>query len=161
ALGFYLDHDRVHSGDVDTCLGQVLGTWEAERTEGRECLMLAPTRDLVARLNRSARTARLGGAIPAAEVELADGNRASVGDIVLTRHNDRRLRTSVTDWVKNGDRWTVTGVAMDGSLNARHLQTHLRVRLPSQYVSEYVELGYATTVHAAQGSTADVMHGIL
>ena len=33
--------------------------------------------------------------------------------------------------------------------------------MPSQYVAEYVELGYATTVHAAQGSTADVMHGIL
>ncbi len=161
ALGFYLDHDRVHSGDVDTCLGQVLGAWVAERADGRECLMLAPTRDLVARLNQSARTARLGGAIPAAEVELADGNRASVGDIVLTRHNDRRLGTSATDWVKNGDRWTVTGVARDGSLDARHLQTHLRVRLPAQYVAEYVELGYATTVHAAQGSTADVMHGIL
>ncbi len=32
---------------------------------------------------------------------------------------------------------------------------------PAEYVAAHVELGYATTVHAAQGSTADVMHGIL
>ena len=33
--------------------------------------------------------------------------------------------------------------------------------LPADYVAEHVELGYATTVHAAQGFTADIMHGIL
>ena len=41
---------------------------------------------------------------------LADGNQASVGDAILTRRNDRRLGVSGTDWVKNGDRWTVTAV---------------------------------------------------
>ncbi len=34
-----------------------------------------------------------------------------VGDVVITRRNDRRLGVSGTDWVKNGDRWTVTAVA--------------------------------------------------
>jgi hypothetical protein len=37
----------------------------------------------------------------------------------------------------------------------------MRVTLPAEYVATHVELGYATTVHAAQGSTADVMHGIV
>ncbi|HET7385088.1 MAG TPA: MobF family relaxase [Nocardioidaceae bacterium] len=161
ALGFYFDHDRVHTGDADTSLADVLTSWATEQAAGRECLMLAPTRDLVARLNRAARTSRLAGTAPAAEVELADGNRASVGDTILTRQNDRRLGVSATDWVKNGDRWTVTGVAGDGTLRARHLNTQLQVVLPASYVATHVELGYATTVHAAQGSTADVMHGIL
>jgi conjugative relaxase-like TrwC/TraI family protein len=161
ALGFYLDHDRVHTGDVDTCLVDVLGAWAAEQAVGHECLMLAPTRDLVARLNHAARATRIAGTIPSNEVELADGNQASVGDTILTRHNDRRLGTSATDWVKNGDRWAVTGLAPDGSLSARHLRTCLQVRLPAEYVVAHVELGYATTVHAAQGSTADVMHGIV
>src|SRR4029077_4457574 len=35
------------------------------------------------------------------------------------------------------------------------------VTLPGGYVAAHVELGYATTVHAAQGSTSEVMHGIL
>ena len=65
-------------------------------------------RELVAELNQRARDHRLEGAPrPADEVALSDGNHASVGDTVITRRNDRRLQTAPTDWVKNGDRWTV------------------------------------------------------
>jgi conjugative relaxase-like TrwC/TraI family protein len=165
ALGFYLDHDRVHVGESDACLAEVLDAWQTETAAGRECLMLAPTRDLVARLNHDARAARLSGRLadsaPTVEVALADGNNVSVGDTILTRHNDRRLGVSGTDWVKNGDRWSVTALRPSGALHVRHLHSGLQVTLPAAYVAEHVELGYATTVHAAQGSTADVMHGIL
>ena len=43
----------------------------------------------------------------------------------------------------------------------RHTRSHLTVRLPSDYVHESTGLGYATTIHAAQGVTADTMHGLL
>jgi hypothetical protein len=62
--------------------------------------MLAPTRDLVAQLNWRARNHRLQGISPGREVELADGNRASAGDVIITRQNNRRLRITATDWVK-------------------------------------------------------------
>lgn len=42
ALGFYLDNDRVHVGDVASCLEDVFGAWSLERAGGRDCLMLAP-----------------------------------------------------------------------------------------------------------------------
>ena len=160
ALGYYLDHDRIHAGDADTCLSNVLTAWQEEQSSGRECLMLAPTRGLVARLNKAARNTRLDGK-PNAEVPLADGNQASEGDVILTRRNDRRLGVSGTDWVRNGDRWTITAINPNSSLHARHLRTGLHVTLPATYVEAHVELGYATTVHAAQGNTADVTHGIL
>ncbi|GAB3854580.1 MobF family relaxase [Nocardioides maradonensis] len=160
-LGFYLDHDRIHPGDEAACLVDVLAAWQAERAAGRDCLMLAPTRDLVGRLNRAARQARLDGTADGLDVTLSDGNRASAGDIILTRRNDRRLGVSPTDWVKNGDRWIITRVGSDGSLRARHARSGLRVLLPGEYVAAHVELGYASTVHTAQGHTADVMHGIL
>src|SRR5215216_7979573 len=35
------------------------------------------------------------------------------------------------------------------------------VTLPADYVSTATELGYATTVHTAQGATADTMHGVV
>jgi conjugative relaxase-like TrwC/TraI family protein len=161
ALGYYLDHDRIHTGDELASLTEVLVAWKEETAAGRECLMLAPTRDLVAKLNHAARNARLDGRRPADEADLSDGNQATIGDTILTRHNDRRLGISGTDWVKNGDRWTVTALNANGGLRARHLRSGLRVTLPPEYVASHVELGYATTVHAAQGSTADVMHGIL
>ena len=72
--------------------------------------MLAPTRNLVADLNRRARAHRLNHSPAASEVRLADGNQASAGDVIITRSNDRRLRLTATDWVKNGDRWTITAI---------------------------------------------------
>ena len=53
--------------------------------------MLAPSRRQVADLNQRARAARLAGQTPTAQVELADGNQASAGDVIITRRNDRRL----------------------------------------------------------------------
>jgi len=94
-------------------------------------------------------------------VRLADGNRASVGDVIITRSNDRRLRLTATDWVKNGDRWTVTHVGERGHLAVRHNRSHLITRLPTDYVQASIGLGYATTIHAAQGVTADTMRGLI
>jgi Holliday junction resolvase-like predicted endonuclease len=69
--------------------------------------MIAPTRQLVAQLNRRVREHRLDHSTATVEVALADGKQASVGDVIITRRNDRRLRLTATDWVKNGDRWTI------------------------------------------------------
>ena len=142
---------------------QLFTAWQTDRSNGLDAVMLAPTRDLVADLNARARAHRLAepGAMPTSgEVVLADGNHASVGDLVLTRSNDRRLRVTATDWVKNGDRWTVLNVPPSGGLTVQHTQTHRTVALPRDYVQTAVELGYATTVHTAQGVTADTMHGL-
>ena len=91
---------------------------------------------------------------------LADGNHASVGDLIITRSNDRQLRLTATDWVKNGDRWTVRAISGSGDLDVQHLRNRHRVRLPAAYVQTSAELGYATTVHAAQGLSVDTMHGL-
>jgi hypothetical protein len=160
ALGFYLDRQRVHVGDPATTTEQLFSAWQADRDRGLDSLMLAPTRDLVAQLNRRARTHRLHNTSPGREVELADGNRASAGDVVITRRNDRRLRVTATDWVKNGDRWTVLHVAQDGALKVRHTKNGRTVTLPPGYVGTASELGYATTVHGAQGVTVATMHGL-
>jgi ATP-dependent exoDNAse (exonuclease V) alpha subunit len=94
-------------------------------------------------------------------VSLADGNHASVGDVIITRSNDRRLRLTATDWVKNGDRWIITRVAKQGDLTVRHTRSQLTVRLPREYVCTSTGLGYATTIHSAQGVSADTTHGLL
>jgi DNA primase catalytic core len=163
ALGFYLDRDRVHVGDLATMTEDVFAAWQADRAEGLDAIMLAPTRDLVSELNQQARAHRLDSVDPA-EVgparRLADGNEASIGELIITRENDRRLRTSATDWVKNGDRWTVLEIHDGGDLTVQHTQHGRTVRLPSDYVAKATELGYACTVHTAQGVTADTMHAL-
>jgi hypothetical protein len=93
-------------------------------------------------------------------VRLADSNTAYAGDIVLTRSNDRRLRLGANDWVKNGDRWTVQGIRDDGSLAVQHKHSGRLVTLPADYVRGSTELGYATTIHGAQGISVDTVHGL-
>ena len=160
ALGYYFDQDRVHIGSTTTTTDAVFTAWSKDRADGLDSLMLAPTHDLVSELNHRARTDRLAGTTSHLDVELADGNSASIGDTIRTRRNDRRLAISPTEWVKNGDRWTVTSVH-DKSITARHTRSGLHVTLPASYVAQHVELGYASTVHSAQGVTADTMHGVI
>ena len=160
ALGFYLDRGRVHVGDLGVVTDDVFTAWTRDRAEGLDSIMLAPTRDLASQLNQRAQAHRLAGATPGAGVPLADGSTAYVGEQVITRTNDRRYRISATDWVKNGDRWTVIAVRSNGSLRVRHARHHRVITLPRTYVVASTELGYATTVHGAQGVSADTMHGV-
>jgi conjugative relaxase-like TrwC/TraI family protein len=100
ALDFYLDRGRVHVGDIAATTHDAFAAWVSDRAAGLDAIMLGPTRKLVAELNRQARDHLLGGHPPAREVRLADGNQASVGDVIITRSNDRRLRLGANDWVK-------------------------------------------------------------
>jgi AAA domain/TrwC relaxase len=161
ALGFYLDHGRFHVGDLAKITEDAFVAWISDRAVGLDAIMLAPTRELVAELNRRARDHRLGNVPVGQEVHLGDGNQASVGDMIITRANDRRLRLSATDWVKNGDRWTITHVDPSGGLTARHSRSQLKCQLPADYVTTSTGLGYATTIHGAQGVSADTMHGLI
>mgnify|MGYP000891927309 CR=1 FL=1 len=158
AIAFYVDNQRLHPADTASITSQILGAWTSDRRAGLDAIMLAPTRDLVAQLNHHARTLRLAGAPPGREVALADGNRASAGDVIITRRNNRALRTRNGVWVTNGDRWTLTSVNRDGSITATDLRGQRHVRLPADYIEAWTELGYATTIHTAQGATADTSH---
>jgi conjugative relaxase-like TrwC/TraI family protein len=161
ALNFYLNHDRIHVGDIAKTTEDAFTAWVSDRSAGLDAIMLAPTRELVAELNRRAREHRLDQSPASSKVCLADSNQASVGDVIITRSNDRRLRLSTTDWVKNNDRWTITGIGRRGDLTVRHNRSQLTVRLPVDYVRTSTGLGYATTIHGAQGVSADTMHGLL
>lgn len=65
--------------------------------------------------------------------------------------------------LKNGDRWRVTDIRRDGSVVVKRLDGHRRGRtvLPTAYVSETLGLGYAVTVHRAQGVTVDTFHVVV
>ncbi len=160
ALGFYLDRGRIHVGDLGVVTDDVFTAWARDRADGLDSIMLAPTRDLTSQLNQRAQAHRLAGPTPGAGVPLADGNTAYVGEQVITRTNDRRYRISATDWVKNGDRWTVLATGADGSLTVQHAHHGRILTLARKYVTASTELGYATTVHGAQGVSADTMHGV-
>ena len=64
--------------------------------------------------------------------------------------------------MRNGNRWRVA--AVDPARNriaAERLSDDARVNLSGEYLSNHVTLGYAATVHSAQGVTADSCYAIL
>jgi AAA domain len=92
ALGFYLYQGRVNVGDLAKITEDAFAACISDGAVGNDAIVLDPTRELVAELNRRARDHRRDGAPAGQEVRLGDGNRASVGDTITTRANDRRLR---------------------------------------------------------------------
>ncbi|MFQ2879402.1 MobF family relaxase [Mycobacterium sp. MS3] len=158
-IGFYIDHHRVHIGADATAEDMAYAAWAADRAAGRDSLLVAPTNDIVARLNQRARLDRLtaaGATTPTSTVTLADGLIASSGDTIATRENCRYLRTDNNGgWVKNGHRWTIRTVHDNGALTVVPLRgTATPVLLPPWYVSAFTTLGYANTINQVQGMTA-------
>jgi conjugative relaxase-like TrwC/TraI family protein len=160
AVGFYEAHARLDEGGRQAMVEDVYDAWRQDVLAGRASLMVSASAREVADLSSRARIDR----IAAGEVEpdglvLHDGNRAGPGDVVVTRANRRLLTVhGRRDFVKNGDLWQVTERLPNGDLNVRSLNHAGRVRLPAAYAAAHVELGYATTVHRAQGMTVDTCH---
>src|SRR5687768_8750681 len=61
ALDFYLNQGRVHVGGIAAITQDAFSAWVSDRAGGLDAIMLAPTRNLVAELNCSARNHRLNG----------------------------------------------------------------------------------------------------
>jgi len=160
ALGFYEANDRITDGSREAMIEEVYDAWRQDLTAGRATLMVSASTIEVAALSARARCDRVAaGDVEADGVALHDGNLAGVGDLVVTRQNQRLLTVhGGRDFVKNGDLWQVTGRHPDGDLDLRHRGHAGTVRLPAGYAAEHVELGYATTVHRAQGMTVEAGH---
>jgi conjugative relaxase-like TrwC/TraI family protein len=169
AISAYVRHDRVREGTTDEMVDAAYAAWRDEARSGRTTILVAEASETVQRLNTRARAERIagGGPVGCNEVQLADGTRASIGDLVITRRNDRRLPTARRGWVRNGDRWRVTHVNNDGSMTASKLGSSNTasntgcITLPAAYVAEHVDLGYAVTAHRAQGITVDTAHVVV
>lgn len=164
AIEAYQRADRIVGGDSDAVIGSAYRAWQADMGAGRTSVLIAEAGETVRELNLRARDDRVrAGAVAAGEaLVLHDGTPMSAGDTVITRRNDRRLRTGKS-WVRNGDRWTVTAVRSDGSVAVRDTGRRRGgiVVLPAAYVAAHVELGYAITAHRAQGITVDTAHAVI
>jgi hypothetical protein len=163
-ISAYARHQRIREGPTDEMVDAAYVAWRADCAAGRASILVTESSRDVHALNERARGERLllDGAVDHREVSLVDGCRASVGDVVITRTNDRRIRTIRGGWVKNGDRWLVTDLRRDGSVLVKRLGARGgQTVLPPEYVAEHVELGYAVTAHRAQGVTVDTAHVVV
>lgn len=161
---WYLENRRVVAGDTEAMTDTALRAWLTDTQAGKRSLLIATDNTTVTELNARAQAARIAtGALDATgdSVVLRDGLTAHTGDVVVTRRNDRTLQLNGgRDFVKNNDVWTVEKVGAD-TATLRHTGHGGKITLDADYLSKHTQLGYAATVHRAQGATVDTAHAIL
>jgi conjugative relaxase-like TrwC/TraI family protein len=161
AIDAYQSHDRIAEGSREEMLGALFAAWRADIDAGRVSIMIAGDATTVSELNRRARADLIARDVVANDgLGLSEGQRAGVGDEVVTRQNSRALTTG-RRWVKNGDQWVVTATNEDGSMAIKRRNGSGEVVLPADYVASHVDLAYATTAHRAQGATVDTGHALI
>jgi hypothetical protein len=151
ALQEYDVHGRiVEATTMDDAMAAAARAAAADRLDGLSVAVTADTNVDAYRIGDMVRATLVeAGRVEEAGIILARSDQvAGVGDEVLTRQIDRELG------VLNGSRFTVVGTGEDGALSVVDGNGELR-ELPTEYVAEHVQLGYASTVHGSQGRTVD------
>jgi conjugative relaxase-like TrwC/TraI family protein len=161
-LPVYLRHDRIEDGSKEQMIDQAFHSWKEARAEGASMVVMAGDNATASEIALRCRADLVASGEVSRDGVRTSAGTVGVGDEIVTLRNDRQLRASSDSFVRNGDRWRVTETLADGSIrvssmNERQAATHASsdVMLPAAYVREHVALGYALTVHKAQGTTTD------
>ena len=155
ALGDYEQHGRLHGGSAQEMESKIIAEWTAARSRGETVALMANSNQAVNRLNQLAQVTRfMDGEISIQKGRLRIGEEVvCVGDEVVTRRNERTLRSSEGMMVKNRDRWVVQIIHPDRSITV--VGASGAIRLPADYVASDLSLGYAQTCHSTQGRTVN------
>lgn len=167
AIGWYRTHDRLHCGDQIAMATDALAAYRNDVAAGKDALLLCDTVEMADALNRRIHDHTIN---PDAETVTAGrGHRIAEGDVIISRRNEPDIPVyDATDIktpghpVRNGQRWTVFAVDLQGDrIAARRLDDGARAVFSGDYLHEHVTHGYAVTVHSAQGVTAERTHAVL
>jgi conjugative relaxase-like TrwC/TraI family protein len=154
-IDVYAAHGRVRSGSFAAMLEDTYRHYrDLTETDPAGVVMIVSDNHSAQTLSERARADRVAdGRVEPGGVVLHDGSVAGIGDVIVTRRNDRQLRTGPDGFVKNRDRWQVTARTPDGTLTVRRVDSEQTATLPAGYVATHVELSYALTGYGAQGLT--------
>ena len=167
-LDIYSEHGRIrgtsnlpeweHDKRMAAAIRAVAATAVERISQGDDVAVTARSNDAVSALNsviqrslfpdRDTRALRIG------DRRLEVG----VGDRIITRINDFKIRSTSNTPIINGWAWTVESIEDRGDLKLAAVGRGGNVILPADYIARQgsIQLGWATTVHTAQGRTADV-----
>jgi len=173
ALDAYQHRGRLLAGGTAEQAEATAGrAWLADTLAGRESLLLVGSNEAAGRASAALRDDLVAlGHVEETGVELGkEGTVAGVGDLVQARRNAWEL----IGWEGNPaapinrETYRVTALRADGGLTVAPVvsrdggeQLGAELQLPARYVAADLTLGYACTVHAAQGRTVDTAHAVI
>jgi conjugative relaxase-like TrwC/TraI family protein len=166
AVGWYRTQHRLHTGDQVAMAADAHDAYLTDRAAGKDALLVCDSWEMADALNR-----RLHDTLTARgpTAQAARDQTIRVGDLIISRKNNAHMTVHAApgsdcdpDQVRNGNRWRVAGIdEKTNRIAAERLTDRARVVFDSDYLREHVRLGYAVTVHAAQGVTADTAHAVV
>ena len=162
-LAEYDQHGRIIGGDPEQMMDAAAAAYVALTTGGTDTLLMAADHALRRELNRRIRDdlITLGIVTGGPAVTIADGTRASAGDLIICTRNDHGVEAGEPGrTLANGDLLRIEAITRRGLLVRRALDadpvTGQRRWTDRHFVFKNhkdAELGYAVTDHAAQGRT--------
>ena len=162
-LAEYDQHGRIIGGDPEQMMDAAAAAYVALTANGTDTLLMAADHALRRELNRRIREdlITVGIVQPGPAVTIADGTRASPGDLIICTRNDRTVEAGEPGrTLANGDLLRIDAITRRGLLVRRALDadpaTGQRRWTDRHFVFNScndAELGYAVTDHAAQGRT--------
>ena len=165
----YHKHGRLlDAGAIEQAEASAARSWLADTFGGRRSLLMVDSNEQAARLSAQIRAEliRLGRVAEDGVPLGLQGTMAGVGDIVQARKNQWDLAGMHGNrrGPINREHYQVLETLDDGGLIVTPLKGRAggeRITLPGRYVAEHVALGYASTVHSAQGLTVDTSHAVI
>jgi conjugative relaxase-like TrwC/TraI family protein len=162
-LAEYDQHARISGGDPEQMSDTAAAVYTALTTAGTDTLLMTADHALRRELSRRIRDdlIRLGHVDPGPAVRIAGGAHASRGDLIVCTRNENSVEAGEPGrTLANGDLLRVEAVTAGGLLVRRALdadpQTGRRRWTDRQFLYAHfqdAELGYAVTIHTAQGRT--------
>ncbi len=168
-LGEYAEHGRLYGGGPEEMMEAAARAFLADYLEGGDPILMAATEERAAELARRVRDdlVRWGVVDNGGTIDLRGGYRASRGDLIMARRNDKTaLKGNPDGGITNRDVLQLTGTDPEGTgtwAEVRKLLDYDPVTgerqwtepfwLSRNYLRNDCHLGYAVTVHAGQGQT--------
>ncbi|WP_156515783.1 ATP-dependent DNA helicase, partial [Amycolatopsis regifaucium] len=174
-LGDYHKHGRILDAGTREQAEVTAGkAWLADTLAGKHSILIVDTNEQAAHLCAELRNelVRLGKVQESGVPLGKQGTYAGVGDLIQARRNGWNLAgfEGNREVPVNRKQYRVLDTREDGGLIVARVLGREdgvgevlgeRITLPGAYVEEHVALGYASTVHSAQGITVDTSHAVV
>ncbi|MFF4598126.1 MobF family relaxase [Amycolatopsis sp. NPDC001319] len=174
-LGEYHKYGRILDGGTrEQAEATAAKAWLGDTLAGKHSILIVDSNEQAAHLCAELRRelVRLGKVAETGVPLDKQGTYAGVGDLVQARCNGWNLAgvEGNREVPINRKQYRVLDAREDGSLIVALVLGREdgvgevlgeRITLPASYVTEHMTLGYASTVHSAQGLTVDTAHSVV
>jgi conjugative relaxase-like TrwC/TraI family protein len=171
ALADYAEHGRIRAGTAEEILESAAQAYVAHALEGQNSLLIARSHELRRELCRRVRDdlQHLGlVARDGPSIEIADGQRATVGDLIVCTDNDHSVDAGEGETLANMHVLRIEAITAQGPVVRRMLTADLQTQAPRWTEEAFLfpgyqaaELGYAVTRNVAQGRTVAATRAVV